>query len=266
MTFIPPKTFAVGEVLSAVDMNVFVRDNTVDLDDRLNTGTRFRGRETFQTPGTFTFNADDPRDDGKKPRLYRVICVGGGGGGGGGRSTSAGQVCAASGGNSGGFSERIYGATLSGMCTVVVGAGGIGGTGANGSDGEESSFEPPESVETRAVGGRGGLVPVSSSAPPSISQAFRTAGEGVGFLRSPGDVGSNAAVLAADFGLPVGGNGGAGIFGSPGTGQSATISAAQSDGRGFGGGGGGRSVTGANASAAKGGDGASGLVIVELFY
>ncbi|HEY7821614.1 MAG TPA: hypothetical protein VIG24_02210, partial [Acidimicrobiia bacterium] len=95
MTFITPKTWAVGEVLSAVDMNLYVRDNTANLDERVSDITdgpfsfRFVGRRFVTENATISF--DDLFGDGTDTsfvRALRFIALGAGGGGAGGGATA----------------------------------------------------------------------------------------------------------------------------------------------------------------------------------
>ena len=269
MAFIPPKTFAVGEVLSAVDMNTFVRDNT----NALNVGFRLLNRRIFDSAGSFTFSKADPMGDGSIDgsiiRAYRIICVGGGGAGAGGKTTGSGQCSPAGGGCSGGYAERfalssIYPASI----PVVVGAAGVASAGNNGGDGGASTFAAatPDGAVS-APGGRGGLVFVNVVAPPSVSQSpFLPTSGFAGDITSAGELGQGSLVIVRD-GSPahMGGNGGSGIFGSGGSGQDSTTGAAVSNAVGFGGGGGGRSVAVASTTAVAGGNGSGGLVVVELY-
>lgn len=261
MAFITPKTWAVGEVLSAVDLNVFLRDNT----NALNEGFRFINRRIFNTPGTFTFEKSNPVGDGSVDgaiiRAYRIICLGGGGGGGGGGTVATGTPNAspASGGSSGAYAERFalsaaYGATVE----VVVGAAGVGGTGANGGDGGLSSFA---GTNTRAGGGRGGVFRASTATPCGSTSTF-TSTVFNGDIAHGGQPGESGFVL--EFALANGGNGGSSLFGGGGAGLSRTTAAVLSDATGHGAGGGGRMVA-SPAGPTKGGDGSPGLVIVELF-
>ena len=268
MTFITPKTFAVGEVLSAVDMNVFVRDNTA----ALNVGFRFLARRIFDTPGTFTFSKADPMGDGSVDgsiiRAYRIICVGGGGGGAGGQATGTNQCNPASGGSSGGYAERFaLSSVYPSSVEVKVGAAGAAGTGGNGTSGEGSQFNVGLPGAVSATGGDGGRVFVNLAAPPAVSQSsFLPLFGLVGDITDGGEAGQGSLCIVADgSGTSTGGNGGGGRFGSGGPGNPASVGASFSDAQGFGGGGGGRSVATANTAAATGGNATGGLVIVELY-
>jgi hypothetical protein len=269
MTFITPKTWDVGEVLSAVDMNVYVRDNT----NALNVGFRYVARRLFSTPGSFTFSKADPMGDGSVDgsiiRAYRIICVGGGGAGGGGKATGSGQCSPASGGCSGKYAERFaLSSVYSSTVDVAVGAGGVGAAGANGGDGTASTFAISNTAaRVSAPGGRGGSVFVNLEAPPSVSQTpFFSAASPIGDITSHGELGHGSLVILRG-GSPasMGGNGGSGILGSGGSGQGSTTGRTDADGRGFGGGGAGRNVAVASGSADAGGNGSGGLVIVELY-
>lgn len=268
MTFIPPKTFAVGEILSAVDMNTFVRDNTA----ALNVGFRFLARRIFDTPGTFAFSKADPMGDGSVDgsiiRAYRIVCVGGGGGGAGGQATGANQCNPASGGSSGGFAERFaLSSVYPDSVEVKVGAAGAAGTGADGQSGEATQFNVGLPGSVSATGGDGGRVFVNVIAPPAISQASFLPSTGlVGDITDAGEVGQGSlCILVAGTGNSTGGTGGGGRFGTGGAGNRSGIAASSSNAQGFGGGGGGRSVATASTPAATGGSATGGLVIVELF-
>ena len=268
MTFITPKTFAVGEVLSAVDMNVFVRDNTA----ALNVGFRFLARRIFDTPGTFTFSKADPMGngsvDGSIIRAYRIICVGGGGGGAGGQATGANQCNPASGGSSGGYAERFaLSSVYPDSVEVKVGAAGAAGTGANGASGEGTQFNVGLPGSVSATGGDGGRVFVNVVEPPAVSQnSFLPSSGLVGDITDAGEVGKGSlCILVQGSGFSTGGTGGGGRFGTGGPGNPSGVGASFSNAQGFGGGGGGRSVPTASTAAATGGSATGGLVIVELY-
>lgn len=269
MAFITPKTWDVGEVLSAVDMNVYVRDNS----NALNFGFRYVARRIYSTPGSYTFSKADPLGDGSLDgsliRAYRIICVGGGGGGAGGKATGSNQCSPASGGSSGGTSESfrlasIYPASI----PVVVGAPGAPGTGADGEDGGFSSFASGTSGgAVSANGGGKGRVRGTVGAAPAMSQgSFLPLSTQTGDVTSAGDAGEGSLVLLVDgSGSSHGGTGGSGKYGSGGPGFDSTTGPTFSDARGFGGGGGGRSVALSSTAAATGGNATGGLVIVELY-
>lgn len=264
MTFVTPKTWVVGEVLSAADMNTYVRDNT----ESLANGYRFFGRRIFDTAGTFTFSKSDPMGDGSVDgsiiSAYRIICVGGGGAGAGGKTTGAGECSPAGGGCSGAYAERfILASSLASSETVVVGAAGVPAAGDDGGDGGQSTFSSgPGGVS--APGGRGGVVRAAVITPPSSSQSpFLPSGTPTGDITNEGQLGQGA--LVADSQVLVGGNGGSSLFGSGGSGQDKVTGSTLSDATGFGAGGGGRSVSNGSSGATSGGNGTNGIVIIELY-
>jgi len=270
MAFIPPKTWAVNEILTAVDMNAYVRDNT----SALNVGFRYVARRIFSTPGSFTFSKADPMGDGSVDgsiiRAYRIICVGGGGAGGGGKATGAGQCSPASGGCSGSYAERFaLSSVYASSVDVVVGAAGVGSPAANGGNGTGSTFAISNTDgRVSAPGGLGGSVFVNVVAPPSVSQtpSFSSSAP-IGDITSAGELGHGSLVIVRSGISPasMGGNGGSGIFGSGGSGQDSGAGRQNADGRGFGGGGAGRTVALENLPADAGGNGSGGLVVVELY-
>jgi len=264
MSFVTPKTWVVGEVLSAADMNTYVRDNTASLHN----GYRFVARRFFDSAGTATFTKSDPMGDGSVDgddiRAYRIICVGGGGAGAGGKTTGAGECSPAGGGCSGGYAEKFALASdYSATETVVVGAAGVPASGDDGGDGTSSTFSSGAGL-VRAPGGRGGKVRAAVIAPPSTSQSpFLPTTSAVGDITNDGQLGQGAICAASS--VQMGGNGGSSPFGSGGSGQDKTTGSSFSNAEGFGGGGGGRSVSTASTGATAGGNGSSGLVIVELY-
>jgi hypothetical protein len=260
MTFIPPKTWAVGDVLSAVDMNTYVRDNTA----ALNTGFRFAGRRFYSPAGSYVFEKANPFGDGSfsgfPVRLLRVIAVGGGGAGGGANSTGSSQFSAASGGSSGHYAESTFTdiAALSASIEVIVGAGGTGVSAGVGGAGGESRF----AFLVRAAGGNGGTRSVAASGVVASSRTLRPLTPHVGQIRISGEVGEGAVISA---GTLVGGTGGSGVLGSGGGGLTETQGETFGDGLGFGAGGGGVSATVGSAAAQTGRPGADGVLIVEVY-
>lgn len=267
MSFVTPKTWVVGEVLSASDMNTYVRDNTSSLSN----GYRFVDRRIFDSAGTATFTKSDPMGDGSVDgddiTAYRIICVGGGGGGGGGDSTGAGEVSVAAAGSGGGYAERfrltsVYPATVD----VIVGSGGAGGSGSTpAGDGGDSSFASGLHI-CQGNGGRGAQQTVGgfTGSPPrnSVNTSPQT-NAGIGDIEIHGAPGQGQ-VITQQSGTIVGGNGGDSALGRGGVGVYATTGAID-DGFGYGGGGGARAQHVASSGAVIGGDGADGVVIVELY-
>ena len=266
MTFITPKTFEVGEVLSAVDMNVFVRDNT----NALNTGFRFAGRRIYSPAGSYVFAKADPFGDGSFSgfdiRLIRVIAVGGGGAGAGATATGSSEASTASGGSSGHYAESILTDidALSDSVDVIVGAGGTGSLGTTGGNGGESRFD----FLVRCAGGLGGS---RSNAINGVAISPNTSGPQTphtGQIRIPGSAGHGAIFNSPLFGLGgqlAGGMGGDGVLGTGGRGITQAQGASFGDGLGFGGGGAGVSQVSPSGVAQTGRPGADGAVIIEVY-
>jgi hypothetical protein len=177
------------------------------------------------------------------------IKVQGGGGGGAGRSASN---RSGGGGGGGGYAERFFTdiGVLEASVTVTVGAGGNGGAAGenNGSVGGASRFGSAGNAwDTRATGGNG-------------TNNFQDS-EG-------GGIGTNGDLLIGGSG---GGRGSGGSPEHPGTGGASFMGGGGAPARGseggrpglnYGGGGGGASVV---STARSGGNGAPGIVIVELY-
>lgn len=235
------KTFAPGEILTAADVN----------DHLLNGGYQFRETEYFTSSGTFV-KADYPW-----LRAIRVRVQGAGGGGGGARSDTSAENMSSAGGSSGGYSESFITdvAGLDASVTITRGAGGAGGVAASaGSAGGASSF----GTAVTANGGLGGNPGVSTT--DTLAFALTEGGTaGTGDLALPGQDSIFALTIGANEGV-----GGAGANAFLGKGGSPTIAPGNSSAAvGFGGGGGG--ARDRNAANRIGGDGADGLVIVELY-
>lgn len=276
MTFIAPKTWAVGEVLSAVDMNLYVRDNTNALKEQIDTGFRFAGRRVYSPPGNYTFAKADPFGDGSlagiEVRALRVICVGGGGAGGGGTGTGAGQASVAAGGSSGSYAESLFTdlSALPASVNVVVGAGGTGVIGATGNDGTNSSFAGVGASAFVVTGraGRGGQRTPQATGLLSIQGTFRTLIPSTGQIVIEGGAGEGAMFDTAVIGptsLLFGGTGGSNPLGSGGFGLTHVQGTTFGEPTGFGGGGAGVTITAGNTSAVAGINGGNGVVIVEVF-
>jgi hypothetical protein len=210
---------------------------------------------------TVEIKTDDTFDKGDYPwlRAVMVYAQGGGGGGGGAAATGAGELSIGGGGRGGSFGRRMIAvATLPASVTVTIGAGGVGGSGSNGGVGGSTTFG---SLLT-APGGGGG----DKQGPTTILQTAQ-AGD-AGTVSSTGDIntaggagGPGIGVYAASTNGVQGGQGGDSFFGSGG---GSINSGAGNDGVLFGGGGGGAARK-ESLSAADGGDGASGIVVVELY-
>lgn len=202
-------------------------------------------------------------------RAVRVRMVGGGGGGGGVNIGTTGQAAAAGGGSGANYCEKwLTVDELGDDETVTVGAGGAGGanTPTSGSDGGTSSF----GSLLEASGGLGGQAGVSTTnwswayegslvGNPGSPDLFVQGSPGVrGITNSYGTTGNGRCVQLGAGGDSMLGMGGA-DFSNSQTGSSGP------DGRGYGAGGGGAYRNNATGSSV-GGDGADGVVIVELWF
>lgn len=265
MTFITPKTWSVGEVLSAVDMNLYVRDNTAEL----NEGYRLAGRRFIET--TTAFAIDDAYGDGSDTswiRAVRAQLVGGGGGGGG--SDTGGEV--GGGGGAGAFADFwTTDMSLLSSLTITVGDKGIARIGLSGTNGTASSL----GSLVVAAGGSAGVLGSNSQAADmrigpggngggnAASTIVQTATTSSIVIRGQaGDNGLSIITSSDATGIRVGGYGGSSPFGGGGIGGRSKVgSPAQngSPGNGHGSGGGGAVLD------ADAGDGADGLVVLYFY-
>lgn len=275
MAFTPPKTFAVGEILSAVDMNVFVRDNTEDLDARIIDITdgdfsfRYAGSRIYKATGTFDRNdAFGNGTDTSWLRYVRGRMVGGGGSGSPGDDNVSESV--GGGGASGAYIEFFYPYSfLLDDGDVVIGDGGVGPASGSGGSGGNTTFELTFGVISAPGGfggfssfgggsvGRGGfgVAPTGSSLSFVAFNPYRFANGQTG---GPGNTSFRAA-FANDDTSYITGNGSDSMLGQGG--QGSTIADDQyraGAGYGFGGGG------GINANVA-GQDGGDGVVMLDFF-
>lgn len=225
-------TIAVGAGVTAI-----TNANITDLREE----ARVRGQHVetvyFTSTGSFV-KADYPWL--KKVRV-RVQASGGGGGGATGTNLGGG------GGGGGGYAEvEVAVGSLATSETVTVGAAGTGGAAGNnnGGTGNTSSF----GAHAVAAGGQGGFAPTTHRG-------------GDGGAASAGDlqIGGGGGMGGMDS-EDAGGAGGSSQLGGGGRGGHATLNG--QTGNGYGGGGGGGSTTSASVA---GGDGAPGIVIVDLF-
>jgi hypothetical protein len=224
--------------------------NAADLNDGFDDASR-RQVIVYESSGTFS-KATYPW-----ARYVHVRVVGGGGAGGGAATTSAGEGAEGGGGGAAGYTEKLIAVeNLAATETVTVGAGGTAVSGADGGNGSSSSF----GSFCTSNGGSGG-----------------TAGTGnAGYARVvPGEGGS---ATGGDINIP-GADGHYGIWQGIDTtnqnyGGESMLSSRQrpsnSNGRngtqpgGYGGGGGGGANRATQGSTRAGGDGAPGIVIVEI--
>lgn len=241
MAILTPKTFTSGEVLTAADVNAYLRGG-------------YMGSVYFTSSGTFT-KATYPW-----LRAVRVRLVGAGGGSGSTTATlnATGDSSTAGGGGGGAYAESFITdiASLASSVTVTV------GTGVSQSAGGSSSFGSGEAYEVSAEGGSAGEVGVSLTTPFTRRGGDRGV-TGTGDLVIPGQSGGNGVILvAASQGY--GGLGGAShLSGTPIQKVNGNLNG--DDGENYGGGATSPlSITqsGARTSGTTGGDG---IVIVELY-
>lgn len=186
------------------------------------------------------FTASGTWTKGTNTKYVLVQAVGGGGGGG--RYTSG-----SCGGGAGGFSQKLIDVSAINTVSVTIGAGGTGATtNGNGTNGGNTTF----GTHVTCNGGGGG----------AYRYQDQTANGGTA---SGGDVnikGGNGAIndLQAGNYTNLSGVGGASYFGGGGYGSTASNSTAGVNGQAYGSGGGGGSNS-------NGGDGASGIIIVQEF-
>lgn len=176
--------------------------------------------------------------------VYKIKArvIGGGGGGGGGGNTNA----SGRGGGGGGYVEGSFSVTPGQSIPVTVGAGGAGGgaSGTNGASGGSSSLGALASAGGGEFGGGTGS---------GIATAGGTGGSASGgYLAINGTAGATGVIINTTYG---GGQGGGSVW--SGFNYALAINNAGSQGTRSGQGGGGAS--GANV----GGQGSSGLVIIE---
>lgn len=267
MAILTPKTFTSGEVLTAADVNAYLRGG-------------YMGSVYFTSSGTFT------KATYSWLRAVKVKVQGAGGGGGGtDYIDNAGEAASSPGGGGGGYAESFITdiASLDSSVTVTVGSGGTAGTGGTsgstngtaGSSGGASSFGLGTAYEVSGNGGSYG------NRGPETSGFFTTAGasggSGTGDLVVPGKpsepcINLGLAGTTTTHVCGVGTNGGDSMLGAGGVIVSSGATAGQVTrngvtGSGYGGGGsGGAAAAGTGTTdGADGGAGSNGIVIVELY-
>jgi hypothetical protein len=214
-------------------------------------------RETvyFTSSGTFT-KASYPW-----LRAIRVRCQGGGGAGGGADATSAGQGSGGAGGSGGNYSESFITdiAGLDASVTVTRGAGGSGVAGAAGNAGASSSF----GTLVVAAGGLGASRSLANALTRHLNGRPAPAAGPTGDLQIQGAGGQSFYFSAFDFVRGTSAAGGSSHLGGGGNGLGSSGDGA--NGSQFGGGGGGALNAESQATARVGGNGADGIVILELY-
>lgn len=209
----------------------------------------------------FTANGTFDKTDYPDCRAIRVRVQGGGAGGGGAGTTSSGNNSYGTGGGGGAYAESFINLnTIEEPVSILIGAGGSGGAGAaSGGSGGSSSF----GGIVVAAGGFAGTFKPNSALGGYIGSGdggLTTTGD-IGIPGGPGAGGTGAAGLCSS------GSGGNSVLGSGGGNVGSAASGGTSngrDGRGYGGGGGG-AMCNQSASAKYGGDGAPGIIIIELY-
>lgn len=185
-------------------------------------------------------------------RFVKAKVQGGGGGGGG---ALGGGNSAGGGGGAGGYAEKMIDlSTLAASETVTVGGGGNGAAAGqnNGVNGTASSF-----VGVVGSGGGQGIGGASQGYGYGGSNGTATGGD----LNIPG--GSGGRGIAANNGVTSIGLGGVSHLGTPGLPFSSVNGSDGAAGQGYGAGGGG-GISG-NATNRTGGNGAPGIVILEVY-
>lgn len=183
-----------------------------------------------------------------------VQCLAGGGAGGGRPATT---IASGSGGGAGEYSIGLFSsATIGGSQTVTIGAGGTGVSGGTGNTGATTSLG---SLIT-SVGGVGGVVVTGIT--PASGALGGTGGTG-GFFRTPGNSGGNVFISTNPINAGVGANSELGAGGVAPVTTGTVI--AGNPGLGFGSGGSGAWAQNALGSAAAGGNGADGIVIITEY-
>jgi len=234
----------------------FTRLDASDVNEYLVNRGELREVISFTSSGTFTKASYDWL------AAIKVRVQGAGGGGAGAPATTGANVISAGdGGGGGGYAESFITdiAGLADTITVTVGSGGAGGSGNDGAAGGSSSF----GTAVAANGGDKGEI-LSASSTLAVNTSFGAGGSATaGQIQIHGGDGSQAE--RAYTGRSIGGSGGSSQFGGERRGRS-SVSTSQpgQTGYGFGGGGSGASNS-TERAAASGGNGASGIVIIELY-
>jgi hypothetical protein len=242
MAILTPKTFTSGDVLTAADVNAYLRGG-------------YMGSVYFTSSGTFT-KATYPW-----LRAIRVKVQGAGGGSGGCATTGAGEASGGGGGGGGGYAEKFITdiAGVSASETVTVGSGGAGGAAGNNAGSTGGTSSAFSLSATGGAGGSGG--PAATFDTVVINPGLAGAGSG-GDLNIDGDDGPAGFATAINRAFPSGGgrsvlagNQARGVVGSTASGSA---------GNDFGGGAQG-SACAQNQTQQAGAAGGNGIVIVELY-
>ncbi|CAM6672786.1 Tail fiber protein [Enterobacter kobei] len=231
---------------------------------KANTNGRLLNVRTFTASGTYT-----PTTGTKK---IRVRLVGGGGAGGGAAaSTSPGTLAAGHGGSAGTYGETgLIDVSSVSSVVVTVGSAGTSSAGGNGTSGGASSFGSYISAPGGAGGNYGASGTATFSLVPDLNQTGGCSGSSV-LLNVPGEGGwgqmsfaTGTAGGTTTTSSAKGGRGGNSVLG--GGGYALINNSVPGSGTGYGAGGAGAATTFVNGtSAAPGGAGSSGIVIIEEY-
>lgn len=229
--------------------------------------TRVDTIETVTAPTVYGAGGTFAVPAGAKQLRIRVTAAGAGAGNA--AATGAGQSSAGAGGGGGGYAESTIAATgLTSPLQVNVGGGGVGGSGgtpAAGGNGNASSVIDNNGAGATLVAASGGTAGAGGPTSATVGLAATAGAAGVGttgqILLYGGDGGHGLRFGAT---ATVSGHGGASPFGG-GITQGGSVGAG-TNGRGFGAGGSGGAQSAASSGAFTGGNGDSGLVVIEVIY
>jgi hypothetical protein len=205
----------------------------------------------FTASGTYT------------PTIGMVFCevqiVGGGGAGGGAPNPAATQFSAGAGGGSGEYAFGLFSASQIGASqSITIGAGGTGVSAGAGNSGGTTSFG---SLMT-ALGGSGGATTGSQTAFNGGGTLGGTGGTGGNYRIAGGSGGGATVGVGATSNILFGGYGGNSKLGSGGIAGAGNGGRDGTAGLGYGSGGGGAVALNANQI---GGNGSSGVVIIQEY-
>ncbi len=217
----------------------------------------------------FTSNGSFVKADHPGLKTIRIRLVGGGGGGGGCPTTNATQAVSGGGGGGGGYAEAMVKAfELAASEVISIGGGGNGGAAGqfNGVGGGATEFQRAAGGDfARATGGFAGQSIPSSSNLPKYGGSGGSGGTGTeGDIQLSGDSGEMTVLFETQVGNVLGGQ----TQLSPTTGRHVfTFTGFHGDdGVNYGAGAGGGVNADDQTTARTGGDGADGVVIVDLFF
>lgn len=210
------------------------------------------GRRVFTASGTYTPSPG--------MRYCVVTAQGGGGAGSGSAVPTAGTVSLGAGGACGAYSVGTFTATDIGASkAVTIGAGGTAASGAAGGNGAQTSL----GALITAPGGPGGPVFNSAPVPAANGNGLTSSAPTGGNLYSSRGANNSQLALGLSSTICYSGAGGSSIFGSGGPSVQSGVAGAMGIGYGSGGSGSATLVSGA---ALAGGNGASGILIIDEYF